>query len=58
VDDPKEVQWLVEVFLEYQEALDRVRAAQGDRRFLKEGLDIDKKRRARLFDSASSIETL
>lgn len=58
MNDGGSTEWLVEIFLQYQEALDRRREVSGDRLWFKEALDADRENKARLHDSASVFDSL
>ena len=49
--------WLVDIFLEYQEALDERRKIFGDRLWFKEALADDRANRSRGFNSAAAPES-
>lgn len=56
MDNRNEVKWLVEIFVQYQEMIDSRRKVGTERMWLKEALEIDKKKRDDSFDSAASLD--
>ena len=50
--------WLVDIFLEYQEAVDIQREKRGDRQRFKDALESDRRNRTRPSNSASTIDTI
>jgi len=56
--DVLEADWLVEIFLRYQESLDKLRDTNGGKMVLKEALEVDRIERMRPYMSASAIDTI
>ena len=56
MNDEHKIDWLVEIFIQYQEALDEKRDEVGNRLRFKDALDSDRNDRARTRFSASTLE--
>ena len=56
--DVLEAEWLVEIFLRYQESLDKLRDTNGGKMVLKEALEVDRIERMRPYMSASAIDSI
>lgn len=56
MDNQNEMKWLVEIFVQYQETIDNQRKVSSQKMWLKEALDVDRKKRQEDNNSASSLD--
>lgn len=55
--DESSANWLVEIFLQYQESIDSYRKNERGREWLKDALDSDRKSKSTGFDSAARLDS-
>lgn len=58
MENRAENSWLLDIFLQYQNEIDRQRKIYGDRQWLKDALETDRQKRIDGRDSASSLDAL
>ena len=58
MENRAENNWLLDIFLQYQTEIDRQRKIYGDRQWLKDALETDRRKRIDGRDSASSLDAL
>ena len=56
MEDVDKVDWLVDIFLQYQESLDKQRKKHGEGQRFKRALESDRDERSRSYNSASTID--
>jgi hypothetical protein len=56
MEDVDKVDWLVDIFLEYQDSLDKQRVKRGAEKRFKKALDSDREDRSRAYNSASTMD--
>lgn len=57
MEDVDKTKWLVDIFLQYQESLDKQREKRGTALRFKDALESDRRNRSRGHNSASTIDS-